>query len=507
MDIIIFILVLGLIILIHEFGHFYFARKAGILCHEFSLGMGPAIYQKRKGEIVYSIRAIPLGGYVSMAGEDMGNMIYKDQRIGVRLNDDNIITDIILNDDLKYDFIGQVQEFDLIGTDLAPLFIELKVDGEITRYEVLRNGRYLLSPKKEMWIAPSERSYEHKTLWQRFLVVFAGPASNFILAFLLLFILAFFIGKPSMANKIGKVDKNFNTTLKSGDVVSKVNGNEVSDWKEMIQTIYSNQGEFVYFTINDEEVKVDLQIVVQGLGFSNKLGESELVVGQVFGRKKDILPGDKILGIFYSDSEGLKDVQYARPTSWNTLLKEFEGNENKANVYLEVLRDEKVIEISYGNVLGSTLLELGSPYVGYATGFAQSRQFNILYPFYYPFQKIGSSVSEMFTTLKLLFGPKTGVGIGDLSGPVGIFSMVRNARKNGIQAFVEFIAFLSINIGLLNLLPIPALDGGRLVFIGYEAITKRKVNKKVENGLIMATFILLFGLMIYVTFNDVFRLF
>src|SRR5690554_7592241 len=75
MDIILFILVLGINILIHEFAHFYFARKANILCHEFAIGMGPVLYQKKKGETVYSIRAIPLGGYVSMAGEEVSDFV------------------------------------------------------------------------------------------------------------------------------------------------------------------------------------------------------------------------------------------------------------------------------------------------------------------------------------------------------------------------------------------------------------------------------------------------
>lgn len=77
LNLIVFVLVLGVIILIHELGHFYFAKKSGILCHEFSIGMGPALYQKRKGETIYSVRAIPIGGYVSMAGESITDALIK----------------------------------------------------------------------------------------------------------------------------------------------------------------------------------------------------------------------------------------------------------------------------------------------------------------------------------------------------------------------------------------------------------------------------------------------
>src|SRR5690554_7292591 len=88
MNIIIFILVLGVNILIHEFAHFYFARKANILCHEFAIGMGPVIYQKKQGETLYSIRAIPLGGYVSMAGEEIADFVKKDNTVGINIDEE-----------------------------------------------------------------------------------------------------------------------------------------------------------------------------------------------------------------------------------------------------------------------------------------------------------------------------------------------------------------------------------------------------------------------------------
>ena len=92
-----FIVVLGVIILIHEAGHFYFAKKAGILCHEFSIGMGPALYQKRKGETIYSIRGIPIGGYVSMAGESVSDaLINKDQPTNFHVQDKIVPKSLIL---------------------------------------------------------------------------------------------------------------------------------------------------------------------------------------------------------------------------------------------------------------------------------------------------------------------------------------------------------------------------------------------------------------------------
>ncbi|MBE0700293.1 MAG: site-2 protease family protein, partial [Acholeplasmataceae bacterium] len=199
LNIIVFILVLGIIIVIHELGHFFFAKKAGILCHEFSIGMGPAIYQKRKGETIYSIRGIPIGGYVSMAGESVSDaLIKKDMTIGVKVNEQNQIYEIILNQVLPYDIVGTVLSFDLYGRNFNPLFIELEIDNKAVRYPVLRDAIYRLNHKQEMWITPAEKSFESKTLWQRFLVIFAGPFMNFVLALILFIIVSFFVTKPML---------------------------------------------------------------------------------------------------------------------------------------------------------------------------------------------------------------------------------------------------------------------------------------------------------------------
>jgi regulator of sigma E protease len=120
---------------------------------------------------------------------------------------------------------------------------------------------------------------------------------------------------------------------------------------------------------------------------------------------------------------------------------------------------------------------------------------------------IGGDMKQMWNTIVLLVSPNSGVGVGDLAGPIGIFSLVSDARSQGAVSFFIFVAFLSVNIGFLNLLPIPALDGGRIAFIIYEGITKKKVNKNFENILITITFVLLLVLMVVVSFQDILRLF
>jgi regulator of sigma E protease len=115
-------------------------------------------------------------------------------------------------------------------------------------------------------------------------------------------------------------------------------------------------------------------------------------------------------------------------------------------------------------------------------------------------------MGEVFTTLGLLFDRSENLGIGDLSGPVGIYSLVSSTAKQGVLSIIAFTGFLSINIGLLNLLPIPALDGGRLVFLGIEAVTKKPLPRKLENSINNVMFILLLTMFVFVTYKDILRL-
>ena len=121
-----------------------------------------------------------------------------------------------------------------------------------------------------------------------------------------------------------------------------------------------------------------------------------------------------------------------------------------------------------------------------------------------PFVQTGESFTMIFKTLGLLFS-NSRIGVDDLSGPVGIFSLLKEASKQGIITILTWMGILSVNLGFMNLLPLPALDGGRLAFMVYEAITKKKPNAKVENIIHSIGFMLLMALMLFVTFNDVLR--
>ena len=145
-------------------------------------------------------------------------------------------------------------------------------------------------------------------------------------------------------------------------------------------------------------------------------------------------------------------------------------------------------------------------YTKVSLGISPTYKFDFVQSLKHAFNQTISSFSMIFVTVGALF-TSDDITIANLSGPVGIFSLAKSVANQGFLYILNLMGMLSVNVGLMNLLPIPALDGGRLVFLAYEAITKKKPSQKVETALITITMILLFGLMIFVTFNDVLRLF
>ena len=516
LNIIIFIIVLGVIILIHEFGHFFFAKKAGILCHEFSLGMGPALFQKRKGETVYSIRSIPIGGYVSMAGESINDaMIKKDQVIGVKTNEQGQIYEIILNDSLDSDKTGIVKKFELYGKDFDPLYIEMEIEGETMNYPVLRNALYRFDEKKEMWITPSEKSFESKTLWQRFLVIFAGPVMNFLLALVLFLIVGFFIFKPNMESSVvdvvGPGTPAEAIGFLPGDKITEINGTDILSWEDLSKTmnaldtseitiVYEREG--VETTVSD----VGVAVVIQMAGIANINEERVIftddpIIGQVFGRadtESSLASGDLITKISVAGLE--YDIN-----SWDDIISFFRAN-NRGEITVFYNRDGVDGQTTYNLISERALGKLGHGAMVFQLGISPTSEFDLLYTLGYPFRAFGSTVMQVVNTIGLLFDTNEDIGIGDLSGPVGIFSLVSRTASQGIIALIGFTAFLSINIGLLNLLPIPALDGGRLVFLGIEAVRRKPLNRRIENSVNNIMFFMLLGVFVFVTYNDIIRL-
>lgn len=340
-----FIIILGAIVGIHEFGHFLFAKLSNTYVYEFSIGMGKKLFTHRKkgSETEFNIRLVPIGGFVSICGENA-------------IEDENI---------------------------------------------------------------PKDRQLCNKSFLQRFSILFAGPAFNFIFAFILLFVSALIYGSISTKPIIGNVMEGYpayTAGLREGDLIKKIDGKKVNSWDAALLKIQTANGKELTFTIEEN------------------------------GQTKDI----KVSPIIEEAEDGTKSYKYGISTN---------GTKER--------------------------------------GFVNSLNYAI--------SKTESLFGTMIETLKYLFTGRAKVN--DLSGPVGIYSLVGQQAKAGLESIIYLTAYLSINVGALNLIPFPAFDGGRILFLIIEKITKKKIPPKVENMVNTIGFLAIIGLMIFVTFNDILRLF
>lgn len=408
-----FILALGIIILVHELGHFLVAKHYGILCHEFSIGMGPTIWSKKKGETTYSIRAIPFGGYVAMAGEEAEKeMIKVDQMIGLSFTANRCVDKIYLKpEDHHPEITGTIKSVDLYKALTICLETE---DGMQHHYQVEPNAQYILE-KGTQQIAPYERCLEAKSKWARFATMAAGATMNFILALVLFFIVGLSMGMPTYSNTLGGIVEDSPAQLaglQAGDQIVSYNGQAISNWEELTNAIQSTTE------------TANLTYIREGQTYTMQI-------------KPEVV-----------DRDGVK----------------------------------------------STLLGVEPEY-----------KKSLIGGFEYSIYKTKEAFSQIFLTFKMLFVTKE-AGINDLSGPVGIYKMTSTVATYGLTSLLIWIGFLSVNIGIMNLLPIPALDGGRILFVLIEAIIGRPIDRKIEGYIHMTGLLLFFGLFIYVTFNDVIRL-
>jgi regulator of sigma E protease len=501
--IIVFIIVLSLVIIIHELGHFLAARRAGILCHEFSLGMGPVLYSKKVGETTYCIRAIPLGGYVSMAGEEVNSEIVKvGNTIRISLNESNKIDKIIIDheNELYQDYeLITVEKIDLSGLDDKPLMIN--------EYKVETDALYVLK-KQEIQIAPADRNFNFKNKRQRFLAIFGGPFMNFVLAFFIFVLYALILGFPNMeSSEIGNVgvETPAEGVIQVGDVITEIDHDPVTSWDDISVIMDDNLGDRVLeVTVlrDGEEVVLYITptITFYNVGFHSAEDDiNSLVLGEVFaGSKADaagLKAGDRLISI---------DGSYV--TYWSDVIDIIGSNTDGESMTFKVFRSGQYLEFTIEEPWNQNVLESqGFSLVETRVGIGPVYEFDFVKSVGYGFVGIKESSTMIFDTLRLLFSDDQ-VSAGDLAGPLGIYQITNSALQEGFLSLLAWIGLLSVNLGVINLLPIPALDGGRLVFLGWEAVTGKKANPKVENTLHYVMYLMLMGLFLFITYNDLLRL-
>lgn len=541
-SIIAFILIIGIIIVVHEGGHFFFARRAGVLCHEFSIGMGPVIFKKQFGETTFCLRAIPIGGFVSMAGEELSTDLLKvGDNIGLNFEGD-LVSEIILDKNREALVSGEVVEYDLYGIDGKELFITLNTGINNQYFKVKKDAFYVFEKDKKLQITPYDRCFESKSIWNRFLALFAGPFMNMVLAILLYLIISFATGVPNYkSNVIGEISSGYpaDSVLMANDQIISVSDGKstysVNSWNEFSDAldnkIYTTSATKLTIKVlrNNEpmEFEIDTLINIVPIGISNfstpeiKIpdGINGVMLGKVAIRYKDsknegnIKAGDILTKMYYNGTS--KDL-----SSWNDIIDVFKNEihtatditfdyysyNEEAKEYTFVSKDDcAVIENYTDEVLENQRIEK----IQRIIGVSPTTHFSFFECIGAAFKNFWNDFTLIFRTLKLLIAPSDvrQIGVSDLSSFVGIFGMVKTYIGAGLLAILSFTALLSVNIGVMNLLPIPALDGGRLVFLLYELVTRKKPSRKVENIINNIFFILLIILFIFVTYNDIIRLF
>ena len=415
-----FIIIFGILVFVHEFGHYYVAKKCGILVREFSIGMGPKILAFHKNSTTYTLRLLPLGGYVRMAGLDEDEGIKPGTTALIKLDSVNKISEIDLSNKVnELDGIPiQIDKSDLVNN----LYIDGYINGDdsdLKHYNVEHNANIIEPDGTSVQIAPIDVQYQSVSAWKRIMVNFAGPFNNFILSIVAFLIFTFVNGGVTQVNstKIGQVEPDFpaqKAGICSGDSIIKINNKKVSNFNDIANIINSNPGKNINLLIKTK---------------NNKLKNINLKIKSVENHGKKI----GLIGIVPSKKNNfITDILYA----WNQMCS---------------------ITISIFSVL-----------IGFLKG---------------------------------------GFSLNKLAGPVGIYSMTSEAVKFGIPTLIDFTGMLSLNLGIMNLIPIPALDGGKVLLNFIEAIRHKNISVEKERILTIAGFVFLLILMIIVTGNDIMRYF
>ncbi len=435
-SIIAFLIMIGVLITIHEFGHFLFARLFGVKVEVFSIGFGPPIFKWKGKETEYQIAAIPLGGYVKMYGEDS---------------------------------------------------MTEPVQGEVDQKAF-----------------EDPRSFHAKPRWQKMMIAFAGPLFNIVLAiFLFAFVYMIGIKEPAYMNEpvvVGYVEKGSfaeKAGIKPFDKIIAIDGKPVKNWKDFTITIGMKAGKSVILTIERNGEKIFAPINVPENITKETIGISPIikpVVGKVLpntpAEKAGLKEGDIILAF------NGKPVK-----TWFEFVKIVGELKEKKPINLTIKRGENVFTVNIVPEYNETLKK-------YVIGISPKMEtITVKYPFFEAIKKGFEKTWELTVAIyNVIKGLITGeVSIKTLGGPIAIAQFSGQALESGLSTYLFTIAFISLQLGYLNLLPIPVLDGGLIAILLIETIIRRPIPEKAKEYLAYIGFALLGTLMIFVIFNDILR--
>lgn len=425
-------LVLSIVIMIHEFGHFIVAKASGVVVKEFSLGMGPRILKFTRNGTMYSIKLFLFGGSCQMLGED--------------------------------------EDCD------------------------------------------KEGSFNSKSVWKRIAIIAAGPVFNFLLAFVFSIVLIGTVGyDPCIVYSVDEGTSVYEAGLEPGDVITKINGSNVTFYGDYSMYLLLNEGDKI-----KENTEIELTVERDGkemiITFVPEYVDKDVYQMGIYYSPEDALISEVIEGSA-AESGGMKagdkiisinGTEIVDDNDITDLIQASNGEE----MDIVVKRDGKEVELKV------TAKTAHTTYYDYGFSLSGERvKVGPLETIGYSFEQVGYWIKQVFNSFRLLF---TGVAsVNDMSGPVGIVSaigdVVEESKSDG--AFYVFLNLLnwtimiSANLGVMNLLPIPALDGGRLVFLFIEAVRRKPIPRDKEGMVHFVGIVLLMILMVVILFNDIRKLF
>ncbi len=427
-----FVVVLGVLIFIHELGHFAVAKWSGVGVEKFSLGFGPKIFGVTKGETEYLVSLLPLGGYVKMTGES--------------LEDAKDITD-----------------------------------------------------------EERERSFTHKPLSKRVAIVSAGPIMNLVLA-AILFPVIYMIGiqvpayldGPPLVGMVAPDDTAEEAGLKEGDLIVEIRGEPVKNFEQLFTTIAMSPEIPLPLKVNRSGEMLDMTLTpgvskehtgTGGFYPPMRPRVGSLVAGKP-AEKAGMKPGDLILAI---DGKSIKH--------WRELQNIVEINPEEMAFRLQRGEEYLTVRIKPEHIESDNIYRIG---ISPAEDTVLKR-----YGF---FKSIDQGVGQGINMTVQLFGVLKGMIVGDysfktLGGPITIARVAGQAAEGGVSKLLTLMAFLSLQLGIINLFPIPVLDGGHLFFYGIEAIKGKPISERIMGISQQVGFVMLIMLMVLVTYNDIMRLF
>ncbi|PWI58273.1 RIP metalloprotease RseP [Sulfoacidibacillus thermotolerans] len=404
------VIVFLVLVTIHEFGHFIVAKKAGVLVPKFAIGFGPPIFRFGKGETEYSIRLLPLGGYVQLAGDMPQDQFFKlGETLAIKLNDSGEAVEIGDPADIEDGMTGTLAFIDT----MKAYKLALEVADGYREFPIARRA-FLITGKDRIALAPPDRQMAQKPLLARMLIILAGPLMNVLLAMVLFAVVLGSIGIVTSPPQVASVMPNSPAAkagMVSGDIIERVNGQSVTSWPQLVLEIEQHAKDRLAFTVLRGAKEQTLYVVPRerksGIGF---IGISPAVTHGV---------GPAIIG----------------------------GAQQTA-VYTQLI------------------------YNSFGTLFTHRNAF-----------------------------------VKDSAGPVKIVAIIGQQAQLGILNLMNLTALLSLNLAILNLLPIPPLDGSRLLFLLVEFVRGRPIDPRKEYIVHAIGFVLIIALTVVRTYLDVAQLF